>query len=231
MQLVMKYQTIYRDDHGIVHTWIENDFNELSIEIEGVQFKGTEFSNLAIVDQHGYSESQLQRFTLHQTKILGSGCIEETLCNCCFELVVPQTMILLPEMRTFSVDVKVIYSLGNVRANGALEFENINISVILDNTLFEASGDYFETVLDSLTRQFEGGYQFKNCYGCMFGDYSAYGQSSFGTMQCYHAQKEAYLRIKDKSDYLALCQHNPLVQEIDCCDRYEIREKGGGYRG
>ncbi len=49
-------------------------------------------------------------------------------------------------------------------------------------------------------------------------------------MQCYYAPKEAYLRVKDKLDYFALCQHNPLVQEIDYCDRYLIREKGIGYR-
>ncbi len=50
----MKYQTIYRDDYGIINTWIENNFNELSIEIEGVQFKGTEFSDLKIVNKHGF---------------------------------------------------------------------------------------------------------------------------------------------------------------------------------
>ena len=50
--------------------------------------------------------------------------------------------------------------------------------------------------------------KFKNCYGCMYGDYSVYGQSGFGSMLCYVNQKDEYIKVRTKEDYLSKLNTN-----------------------
>ena len=65
----------------------------------------------------------------------------------------------------------------------------------------------------------------------MYGDYSVYGQSSFGSMLCFKNQKEEYSKVRTKAEYLKLGAPERYVQEVYCCDHYEIRKKSVGYRG
>jgi hypothetical protein len=65
----------------------------------------------------------------------------------------------------------------------------------------------------------------------MYGDYSIYGQSSFGTMLCFVKQKDSYKGARNKHEYMELAGDYQQVQEIYCCDQYEIRTPGAGYRG
>jgi hypothetical protein len=66
----------------------------------------------------------------------------------------------------------------------------------------------------------------------MFGDYSVYGQSGFASMRCYVNQRNEYLNVKSKQDYMTqLSDDYRIVQEIDRCDKFEIRKSGSGYRG
>lgn len=66
----------------------------------------------------------------------------------------------------------------------------------------------------------------------MYGDYSVYGQSGFGSMLCYVNQKDEYIKVRTKEDYLSKLNTNyKKVQEIFYCPKFELRKKGIGYRG
>jgi hypothetical protein len=66
----------------------------------------------------------------------------------------------------------------------------------------------------------------------MYGDYSVYGQSGFGSMLCYVNPKDEYIKVRTKEDYLSKLNTNyKKVQEIFYCPKFELRKKGIGYRG
>ena len=88
-----------------------------------------------------------------------------------------------------------------------------------------------EIILDQIQKQFKGNYHFKNCYGCLYGDYSVFGQGLMSSILCFKNQKEAYLQVDTKDEYMELDIHDSQQQEIFCCDAYEIRDRNVGYRG
>jgi len=87
----------------------------------------------------------------------------------------------------------------------------------------------FENGMDDLKKKLPEAYKFKNCYGCMFSDYSVYGQHFYGDMYCYKNIKEDYIRAANKHEYMSL-KADRNVQETFLCDEFEIRKYGLGYR-
>jgi hypothetical protein len=233
MTKAIKYYGTYSDDIGTTSIIIENDFQNLSTEIDGVKFVGSEFSSMAIINKSIHSEEQLERFTLYPTSIFNTDIIEETLFNCSFEFSVSQTIIDKTKNIESIYPLTIEYTLGKERSKPkrGLEFEKVRLRLSIGQLEFEGTGDFFEIAFDQIQKQFDDKYCFKNCYGCMYGDYSYAGQSSFGTMHCYVDQRDNYLKVKNKSDYVNLPTDFQQVQEIYCCDKYEIRKKGTGYRG
>lgn len=232
MKESLKYYGTYTDDFGTTAIVIENDFENLYVEIDGVKFKGSEFSDLAIVDKLQYQQQKLERFTLWSIPIYNTGKIEECLCNCSFKFPIAVTLIDKINNTERGNALTIEYELGKERPKptGGLDFEKVKLRLSIRQFEFVGTGDYFEMAFDEIQKQFENKYCFKNCYGCMFGDYSVYGQSSFGTMLCFVRQKEKYKQVNNKQEYMELTSDYKQVQEIFCCDKYEIR-KTGGYRG
>lgn len=229
-----KYNGTYTDDFGTTAIIIENDFENLYTEIDGVKFSGSEFSDFFIVDKAKYTNEQLERFTFVDTPIYKTDIVEEGLCNCIFEIIVPQLMIDKTACSEFYSDLKIEYLLGSVRpkTKGELEDEKVKLSLTIEEKLYFGTSGFIEDAFDQIRNQFEDKYQFKNCYGCMFGDYSVFGQSSFGTMLCFISQKDRYKEVTNKAEYMELRTDEVTnVQEIYCCDNYEIRKNGAGYRG
>jgi hypothetical protein len=226
------YKGLYKDSLGTCEIEVENDFNTLTTKIDGVVFSGSEFDGLSVDDKSKYTDEQLARFTFLRTPIYQTDRFEETLCNCLFEIVVPQVIIdKLNGIQLYS-DLKIEISLGNIRNPGAgIEYEHVTLSLAIAGRIYTGTSDYFESSFDAIRDQIKDKYQLKNCYGCMYGDYSVYGQSSFGSMLCFRNQKEAYGKVTSKATYMELDAPYWHVQEIYCCDQYEIRKKGAGYRG
>ncbi len=233
MKEPLKYYGTYTDDFGTTAIVIENDFENLYIEIDGVKFKGSEFSDLAIVDKLQYPKQQLERFTFWSISIYNTDKIEECLCNCSFKFPITVTLIDKINNAERGNTLTIEYELGKERPKpmGGLDFEKVKLSLSIHQFEFVGTGDFFEIAFDEIQKQFDNKYCFKNCYGCMFGDYSVYGQSSFGTMLCFVRQKEKYKQVNSKQEYMELTDDYKRVQEIFCCDKYEIRKTGAGYRG
>ena len=229
----LKYKGFYKDSFGTLEIDVENNFNMLSMVIDGVEFSGSEFSDMSIIDRPKYSDTQLQRFTFHPLRVYETNVILESLCNCSFEVVIPQAIIDKLNDAEFYTNLKIEYSLGNVRPepNAGIEHEKVKLTLTLDNKLYTGTGDYIEVAFDQIRDQIKDKFHFKNCYGCMYGDYSVYGQSGFGSMLCFLSQKERYSKVTNKDEYMQLDKADRQVQEIYCCDKYEIRKYGAGYRG
>lgn len=233
MEIKAQYFGLYKDDLGTVDICIFNDFKKIYVEIDGVQFSGKEFSDLSILEENKYTHKQLERFTFLSNPFNKTELVPKTLCNCIFDIIIPQTIIVKQNHTLLEVDLNMRYGLGNVRqqpVTGGLTFEDIRLMLTIDNKTFSGQGDIIETALNHINQQFDGLYQFRNCYGCMYGDYSVFGQSSFGTMLCFVDHKEQYLNISDKNDYMKI-ENDKEVQEIYSCNQYEMRKTRMGYRG
>ena len=85
--------------------------------------------------------------------------------------------------------------------------------------------------LNEIIKQIKERYHIKNCYGCLYSDYSVYGNGSFGDMACFLVQKEKYIQTRGKLEYIGLEPDFDVVQEIYCCDAFKMRQEGVGYRG
>lgn len=228
------YTGLYKDNFGIRKIVIENNFYALTMEIDGVVFTGTEFDDLSVDDKLKYTDEQLERFTFLATRIYQTGRFKETLCNCSFEVTAPQVIIDKLHNVQFQSDLKIEIVLGNVKNEGtwcSLEYQDVVLSLAINGETYTGKSDYFEYSFDKIRDQIGDKYHLKNCYGCMYGDYSVYGQGCFGTMLCFKNQKAEYNKVTNKDEYMELappCRH---VQEIYCCEEYEIRRRRAGYRG
>lgn len=235
MTHTVQYKGTYTDSSGTVEIVITNDFEIVSCEIDGVKFAGREFSDFVLIDEANYTEEQLKRFSFYTWQSPTTGLIEGSLSNCSFTLIIPQIVIDKTKGIELCIDLHIDYLLGKQRPKpgGGLDEESVKLSMTIDGQNFGGTEGFLEIerAFDQIKEEFDNQYHFKNCYGCMFGDYSVYGQSGFGTMLCFVHQKEAYSQTRGKTDYLGLTDEYDIVQEIYCCDNYEIRKAGVGYRG
>lgn len=229
----MIYKGLYKDSFGTLEINVENDFKTLSMTIDGIEFCGSEFSDMAIVNKAKYPDEQLKRFTFHSIGVYQTNIILELLCNCSFEIDVPQAIIDKLNHAEFYTNLKIEFSLGNVRhkLGAGIEHEIVKLTLTIDDRQYSGAGDYIEVAFDQIRDQLGDKFKIKNCYGCMYGDYSVYGQSSFGSMLCFLSQKERYCKVTNKDEYMALDNADRYVQEIYCCDKFEVRKYGAGYRG
>jgi hypothetical protein len=228
------YKGLYKDSLGTLEIGIENNSITLVTKIDGVVFSGSEFDDLSVDNKSKYTDKQLARFTFLKTPIYQTDRFIETLCNCQIEIVVPQVIIDKFNDIQFYSDLKIEISLGNVRnetPGTRIEYEKVTLSLSIADKVFTDTSDYFGSSFDKIHDQIRDKYQLKNCYGCMYGDYSVYGQGVFGTMLCFRNQKAEYSKVTNKDEYMELAPPYRHVQEIYCCDQYEIRKKGVGYRG
>lgn len=231
------YTIKYTDKKGSVNTIILNKFNEdsnfcLFLEINGVNFQGSSFDDFEIIDKENYSSAQLKRFTLNKLNYHNSEDFVLELCNCTLEILIPVQIIEINNNKVLQIELKMELKLGKPKENGGIDFEHAIFCLRIENEQFKSEDDMIETGLENLQNQFESKYAFKNCFGCLYSDYSPYGNEFFGSMQCFREKKEAYLNANNKMDYISLADEGFIVvQETYLCDEFKQRIKNTGYRG
>ena len=227
------YKGFYKDSSGTCAIEVENDYHTLTTEIDGVVFTGSEFDDLIVDDRSKYTAGQLARFTFLRTPIYQTDRFIETLCNCTIEVVMPQVVIDKLNNREFPSDLTVTTLLGSPRSESGrgIDHESVTLLLTIAGTTYSGTSSDFEGAFDGIYKQIKDNYHFKNCYGCLYSDYSVYGQSTFGSMLCFRNQKEAYSKVTTKDEYLKLDRPSGYVQETYCCDEFEIRKGNVGYRG
>jgi hypothetical protein len=215
-----KYKTIYIDEYGEVETEITNDGKELYLTIDNIAFKGMFLDDFELVDETQVIDSK--RFTL----------IGGALCNCELLLTIPVTL-LKNRQTCIEAELSVHIILGKPKPNGAIEREEVKMELRFEKYLIKSQkGEFFEDNLSQIQRQLPPDYALKMCFGCMYADYSPYGQGLFGTMMCFRGVKPLYLAVESKDDMLEIHHlFTEQVQETHDCEEFEIRKKGIGYRG
>jgi hypothetical protein len=184
---------------------------------------------LALEVKDGYTEKQVSSFSFRK---LGKENDELPwiLWDCAFTLTIPQRILDARNNRVFEVPLCLRISLGYDAEKNA-DIEETRVSMEIDGKKYEGAGGQIDAALDQIREQWNGEYAFKNCYGCMYGDYHTGGRGAFGTMLCFCRQKEAYLNAETIKDYQALLKEASRVQEVYYCKRWEARIPGTGYRG
>jgi hypothetical protein len=157
------------------------------------------------------------------------------LCNCKLDVTIPVIVIIKSTLEELATLLNFSLELGIPSKNGGIDYESAIFSLPLEQEYFQQEGDDFEVGLDGLKKAIGATYHFKNCYGCLYADYSPYGLGFFSSLLCFKKQKEAYLALSanfNKSDYFKVMDQDfGQVQETYCCASFEIRLSGTGYRG
>lgn len=234
----MNYPTQYTDAKGTLSSHIENTFEEgsdadpLRLVLEGVVFTGRSFDDFAVEAPEQYTTEQLERFTLNKVKIWNTDQFSYDLCGCTLSFELPLPLVDLKNESHLQAQLRIEFTLGKPANNGGIESELATCSLELPSGTLSSQGDLMEIALNGLLAQFKGKYQFHNCFGCLYADYSPFGQGFFGYLMCFRDQKESYLQAQDKSDLFELADNGFLfVQETWWCDEYAIRKPNTGYRG
>lgn len=216
------YKGILTTKFGRFEAIITNDFKQLYLQVGEVFFQGIDLGGFELNNGNTYKGCDLGVFELVVNKLGEQECKE--LVNYTLSFQLPLTLIDTKVKEEFSVGATCIYT----QSEGV---DCTQISFSIHDELFEAADDFLELVFDKLQYAFKGRYRFKNCYGCLFADYSVYGQGVIGPMLCFKNQKQAYLKIVTKQEYLNLDEPDALQQELYCCEDFQSRDIVGGYRG
>lgn len=223
----MIYKGLYTHKGRTSPIEIHSDGKELTVEITGLLFKGTEFTDLS------YEEELAERM-IDNTLITLDPRFDDYLTDCQFEFKVPQ-YLLTSEGRKEAIELEMCFRYGgyNEQSKG-VEYEEVSITLRWNGEIFIGKSGFVEIAFDQLMKQLPKGYSFVNCYGCLYGDYSIYGNSSFGTMMCFRHIKQKYKLVNGKCEYDNLCvderENIEMVQETYCCNDFEVRGNGGAYR-
>lgn len=215
----MDWPLIYKDKSGVEKSIMHSDGFSLTTVIRGITFKGTDFDK--IKPDKNVDSLMLKSFTLNHGD----------LCNCIFECFIEIPII--RNERIVNSQLKVVLELGNEKPNGALDKENLSLSLHYNGeTIIISGAGYFEDALLEIQKQLPEGTFIKACISCAYSDYSPYGSGLFGTMMCFRNIKKEYLQVKSKDDLFEIHdRYDNLVQETFCCDDFQKRISGTGYRG
>lgn len=203
------YPAEYSDAFGRESVRLTSDGAVLRLELRGFAFEGSSFDVLWPVAV----EAGTAVFSLHQ------GC----LVDFALEFEVP-----MPIDRHGGSELCLLF----VRVEVTQESEVVSLRLQLDDLYYASSGRTggFEDELLSLMRVLPPGVRLRSCFTCAYSDYSPSGGHMFGGMTCYRDNREAYLQVRTKHDYLTLGGGLP-THELWLCGEFEPRVPGTGYRG
>lgn len=223
------YNALYTDKKDSQSIVIQNNSKVLSFQLGDFKFEGTSFDDFELLNAEKYSLKELDRFTFN--KIASGNGFSYEICNYDLTIYIPTELIDTSTGQNISTELKVLSSCGLASKNGGLDRYDLTLELTVDKTKYTGKGDLFEIASNNLIHSSGSQVKFKNCFGCNFSDYSVYGQGVYGTMLCFKNQKEEYLKVKTKDQYMKLEREDRLVQETFCCEEFKMRNNNIGYRG
>lgn len=247
----MIYKALYKDEFHNIKTEIINEFNELDqdiyikMKIDDIEFYSTDLVSFEI-DYDKYAFDKISNF-----KILKYGhnpnyyyCLQ----NYSLEIEIP--MIFVKCDNDTEINGMLMFKYEHVsddnnnqnRSGSKFMLDNIRVFPdIIEAKYFYIKIDDEIITSDDLTLDFDANflamnsklknrYYLKNCFGCMYSDYSPLGNDYFGTMLCFKKVSDQYIKIIGK-DIFNLESYAIQVQEIYCCKSFKKRCGDIGYRG
>ncbi len=143
----MEYKAYYIYNNKKTPILIKNDSVNLSFKMEGIEFSGSEFSDFSTKDE--ISDKIKDEFEFWEISILGQDKVQRTLCDCSFNIFVPQMIIASESQNEFECVLTINYILGKERPKpkGGLEEERVDLSIIVNGQEYKGSGDFFEVAV------------------------------------------------------------------------------------
>ena len=218
------YKGTFTNKSGTRAIEMFNDFEYFKVTINDFDFSGPDLDSLALVNPEKNELLASSYFDFEKIKIYQSEKHDLEIRNYILKLQIPQILIEVSTKK--EIDVLMDFQLELKE-----DFEEAKVTFEIDGQHYEGKNGFMEIILDQIQKQFTGKYRFKNCYGCLYGDYSVFGQGFMSSILCFKNQKQAYLQVDTKDEYMKLDIHDSKQQEIFCCDAYEIRDRNVGYRG
>jgi uncharacterized protein DUF6304 len=219
------YQGRYCDRNGEEAITIENDGKRLRTIIRGVEFTGVKPD--ALEPSLDPASPAPNPFTLHRwtpdTALL---------CGYSIDYAVPIPLVHHDEVAEGTLLVHV--ELGETGERGWPEPEILQISLDFLGQVYRGTGTGgdFECELVEIQEALPDDVYMRACINCAFSDYSVYGKCTFGDMRCYRDNREAYLAVKTKREFMEIMDtFTEHVQETYLCPEFQRRKPGTGYRG
>lgn len=233
-----KWKAHYSDNKHDLDLLIENDFpnnnifSSLTMVIDDIAFCGMSFDDWEV-----YSDDDIkiasERFSIMQWSSKESDSIHYALRNYRLEVEIPIPIIDIAQGKC----IQGIIHFDFIRENDKCNFFNIRI----EDEIFEcdnANSD-FETSLLQICKKIKEKYLLKCCFGCLYSDYSPYGNGNFSSMLCFLSVADQYRHVsgkyKDTDGKISIWEvyeNGEQKQETFLCDGFIPRTNClGGYRG
>jgi len=222
----VEYKGTYQDKFGTEEIKIINDFKDISFKIGDFNFVGRHFDDFELDGYDNFIAEQLKRFTFKPIDIYQSDKKVYELKNFILSFTIPATILNLKTKQTSNSNLFIKLDI-NTTDNDTKIF----LKLAYNGKEFSATSGLFEGAADQINKQIDSEFVIKNCFWCLYSDYSVFGQGLAGSMLCFLKYKDEYLKVKGKDEYMELPNDIPLVQEIYYCDSFEPRRQGTGYRG
>jgi hypothetical protein len=223
---ILEYRGTYQDHIGIEEVIIKNDFNDISFKLGNFNFVGNYFDDFELEGYENFTPEQLNRFTLKPIDIYESDKKRYELKNYILSFSFPVDILNLETKQTSSSNLFIKLDINSVDND-----TRIFLKIVYNDQEYSGISVVFEGAADQTNKQINGKFIIKNCYWCLYSDYSVYGQGLVGPMFCFLKYKDQYLKVRNKGEYMELPDDIPLVQEIYSCDSFAPRKPGTGYRG
>lgn len=246
------YKDEFHDEDILIANEEADKIRNLTFTVDGITFWGGDISNFDLKDR-AQNETAQQRFSL----LKWGGTMSE------INHTSPYVYTLQRYALNIQIPIQVVRTADGSGVEGVLhvgyryvphDMEKIQIRwhcddqrvwaddlevtdfcLCVDGEEFSVSCEdlWFESNLQELIRMMAPQYRLKCCFTCQWSDYSPYGADDFGTMLCYRAHKEEYLRVNTKNDYFEHLEELPVEQrqETYICPDFAVRDQCEGYRG
>jgi len=214
-----RFPAIYTDERGQDKTIIESDGTDLFVALRGVNFEwcGDSFW---LIDES--DPNRLDQFTLENNELR----------QCQIEFRFPVLLQNDGQVKEAALHWKIHIGVpGHQYQNG--NRDSLDVMLEYEEKRYRAEGvdGDAESALQRLQQQLPDDVSLNICFDCQYADYNPAGNSQFGFMECFRNQKQAYLKVKSKHDYVEISPFAERVQETFYYDQFERRIRGTGYRG
>ena len=246
------YKDEFHDEDIIIVNEEADKCDNLTFTIDGITFRGSDISRFKLMDP-AQEEQARSRFRL----IKWGGTL--SMVNITF----PYVYALQRYELSIQIPIQVVRTADGSAVEGVLHVsyryvphdwakaqcryycddhrvwvddqEVTDFRFCVDGEEFSAYCDslWFDNNLKELVCLIAPEYRLQCCFTCQWSDYSPYGSDDYGSMLCYRAHKEEYLKGNDKDDYFGYLEELPCEQrqETYCCPDFAPRNQCGGYRG
>lgn len=198
----------------------------LNFTIDGIDFVADDFDDFRLKNNSDFELAQ-PKFDLKPFKYTILGTNTEVL-----EYSLQEYSLLDLKISTIVIDKST-----NLDINAYIFINNIFdvkcFQLLINDEIYSLDNPNkdFEYSFSQICKKISSKYYLKNCFGCIYSDYSPYGQNDFGSMYCFLNGGDIYKHHREKGVYDDDIELSFGTSEISLCNDFKVRNKILGCRG